>query len=106
VARLLADDVGWHVPGASAIAGEYRGREEVLAYFARRRELVDASFRMTVHRVLVDDEGVVAFTGGRARRGGRELTWETIGVYRIADGLVADGRLVPFDQAEFDGVWS
>jgi ketosteroid isomerase-like protein len=37
--RLLAGNVVWHVPGRSAIAGEYRGREQVLAYFTLRREI-------------------------------------------------------------------
>src|SRR5437660_7687899 len=39
VAEMLADCVVWHVPGTSPIAGDHVGREEVLAYFRRRREL-------------------------------------------------------------------
>ena len=39
VEALLADDVVWHVPGSSPIAGDHRGREAVLAYFRTRREL-------------------------------------------------------------------
>ena len=43
---LLSEDVRWHVPGRSAIAGDYVGREDVLAYFMRRRELARARFRL------------------------------------------------------------
>ena len=37
VGALLAEDVVWHVPGTSPIAGEYRGREAVVGYFRLRR---------------------------------------------------------------------
>jgi ketosteroid isomerase-like protein len=105
LAGLLAEDVTWIVPGRNAIAGTYRGRQAVMDYFARRRDLTDASFEITTRRVLSDDQGVVAFAGGRARRGGVEKTWETVGVYDIEEGKVVRGMLLPFDQAEFDEIW-
>jgi hypothetical protein len=54
--NLLADDVVWHVPGRSRIAGEYRGPDEVLAYFRKRRELVDATLQVIPRGVLADAE--------------------------------------------------
>ena len=68
VARMLAVDVTWHVPGVSSLAGEYRGRDEVLRYFARRRQLADATFRIDVRGVLAEDERTVIRYG----RGGTE----------------------------------
>ena len=105
LADLLTEDVTWIVPGQSAIAGTYRGRQETMDYFARRRDLTDASFAITTRRVLVDEQGVVAFAGGRAERGGVEMSWETVGVYDIAEGKVRRGMLLPFDQTEFDRIW-
>jgi hypothetical protein len=32
--------------------------------------------------------------------------WETVGVYRIADGRIAECWLVPFDQGAFDEIWA
>ena len=29
---LLADDIAWHVPGRSAIAGDYRGHEQATSW--------------------------------------------------------------------------
>ena len=34
---LLAEDIAWHVPGRSPIAGHYHGHQEVVGYFAARR---------------------------------------------------------------------
>ena len=69
VRAMLSEDVAWHVPGRSAIAGDYRGRDEVLRYFVARRELAQETFRIVVRGVLADDERAVIFAGaGAARR--------------------------------------
>jgi ketosteroid isomerase-like protein len=106
VAELLCDDVVWHVPGESAIAGEHRGREAVLEYLARRRAMTDATFRVTVHGVALIDRRVVQLAGGRAVRDGHDVTWETVGVFSVRDGRIAECWLVPFDQREFDAIWA
>ena len=102
----LSDDVVWHVPGASAIAGEHRGIEAVLEYLDRRRRMTDSTFRVTVHGVAMIADRVVQLAGGHAVRDGRGLSWETVGVFRVADGRIAECWLVPFDQAAFDEIWS
>jgi ketosteroid isomerase-like protein len=104
--QFLADDIAWHVPGRSPIAGDHRGQDDVLSYFADRRERAAATFRVQPHGMLADDERVVHFAGGRAQRGGRTWEWETIGVFRIEAGKIAECWLLPFDQYAFDEVWS
>lgn len=105
VAELLADDVVWHVPGASPIAGDHRGVDAVLRYFARRRDLAGGTLEITVRDGLVDDEAVVQLADGRATLGGMEGSWRTVGLYRIADGRIAEAWLVPFDLDAFDRIW-
>lgn len=103
---LLAEDVVWHVPGASAIAGEHRGVEAVLAYMDARRRIMDGSFRVAVHGAAVIAGRVVRLAGGTAVRDGREVAWETVNVFRVVSGRIAECWLVPFDQAAFDSIWS
>ncbi len=106
VRELLDDDVVWHVPGHSAIAGEHRGVEAVLDYLQRRAAMTDATFRVTVHAMSMIGEEVVQLAGGRAQRGGQTVTWETIGIFGVRAGRIAECRLVPFDQYAFDAIWS
>jgi ketosteroid isomerase-like protein len=106
VAALMTEDIAWHVPGRNAIAGDYRGREAVLDYFARRRDFARGSFRVRIRHTLADDELVVQLAGGRAEIGGETREWETAGVYRIRDGRIAECWLLPFDQLQFDEIWS
>ena len=103
---VLDEGVVWHVPGASAIAGEHRGIEAVLEYFDTRRRMTDSTFRVTVHGAAVIAGRVVQLAGGHGLRDGREVTWETVGVFRVVDGRIAECWLVPFDQAVFDDIWS
>jgi uncharacterized protein len=106
VAELLADDVVWHVPGTSPIAGDYRGREAVLGYFRVRRELAGGAIEISKIAEAHHDEALVQLADGRARLGGDEVVWRTAGVYRVAGGRVAEAWLVPLDLEHFDRVWS
>jgi uncharacterized protein len=106
VSAMLSDDVIWHVPGHSAIAGDYRGRDEVLRYFARRRELANATFRIDVRGVLADDQRTVILAGGEVNHDGETFAWGTVGIFRIADGAIAECWVLPYDQHAFDDIWS
>jgi ketosteroid isomerase-like protein len=106
VGALLSDDVTWHVPGHSALAVDYRGRNEVLRYFARRRELANATFRIDVRGVLADDERTVILAGGEVEHDGETFAWGTVGIFRIADGAIAECWVVPYDQLAFDSIWT
>jgi ketosteroid isomerase-like protein len=106
VRALLAPDVAWHVPGHSALAGDYVGRDEVLRYFARRRKLAHATFRIVVRRVLADNEHAVILAGGQLERDGETFRWEIVAVFRIAAGTIAECWVLPYDQYAFDEIWS
>jgi ketosteroid isomerase-like protein len=104
---LLADDIVWVVPGSNAIAGEYRGADEVMAYFARRRDLAARTFRMHPGDLLTGDgDRVAVLTDGTATIGGAERRWSTVGLYRLRGGRVAACWLLPLDQEAFDAIWS
>ena len=106
VEELLAEDVVWHVPGMSPIAGDYRGRESVSGYFRVRRELAGGTIRIAKGGEAHHEEALVQLADGRAPLGGREVVWRTAGVYRVADGRIAEAWLVPIDQEHFDRAWA
>ena len=99
---LLADDIAWHVPGRSPIAGHYHGHQEVLGYFAARRAHAKATFRVLPRAILADDQQAVHLADGQLERDGQLRTWQTVGVFRLAGGKMAECWLVPFDQYLFD----
>lgn len=103
---VLTDDVRWVVPGTNAIAGDYRGIDAVIDYFARRRDLAARSFRMHPGDVLVGDgDHVAVLTDGTATIAGAEHRWSTVGLYRLRGERVAACWLLPLDPAAFDAIW-
>jgi ketosteroid isomerase-like protein len=104
---VLTDDIAWHIPGHNDIAGEYRGIEAVMDYFARRRDLARRTFRMYPGEVLVGDgDHVAVLTDGAAQIDGVERRWSTVGLYRLRGERVAECRLLPFDARTFDEIWT
>jgi ketosteroid isomerase-like protein len=108
VVELLAEDVVWHVPGRSPIAGDHRGRAAVVEYFERRRRLADATMQMRPGAVISEGDAVAQFVTGTAVLGGESVSWQTIGVYRLDAGLrrIQEVWLVPLDADLFDRIWS
>ena len=104
---LLAEEIVWTVPGRNAIAGRYEGVDQVLGYFAQRREIASRTFTMHLGEMLVGDgDHVAALTEGRATLDGTERQWWTVGLYQVRDGLVAACWLLPLDPDEFDRLWT
>ena len=107
VRALLSDQIAWHVPGTSPIAGSYHGRDEVIEYMLARGQLADGTFR--IHRLDVltgKGETIAVLTDGEATIDGADRRWSTVGLYRLEGGQVAECWLLPLDQAEFDDIWT
>jgi ketosteroid isomerase-like protein len=77
---LMAHDVVHHVPGQSAIAGEYKGIEAVLGYYAALAEATAGTFRADLIDCHADGRGhVVAI---------HQVTASRDGVTRVSRGSV------------------
>ncbi len=104
---LFADDAVWHVPGANAMAGDYRGRDEISAFLRRTAELTGGTYRVQLLWVVADDEHTVAVYRARGERdGGRALDIEQALLIELRSGLWSDIRAQPLDQAAFDAFWA
>jgi len=105
VVELLTDDVVWHVPGASPIAGDHHGHDGVVEYFRTRRRIADDSMRLRPGAMLTEEGLVVQRVDGTAVLGGESVDWRTVGVYRFEGGRIAEVWLVPIELQKFDRVW-
>jgi len=105
--QLLAPNITWTVPGDNRIAGTYRGLEQVLDYFRRRRDLADHTFQMKRRDVLVGDgDQLAALTDGFATIGNIDHRWSTVGLYDVIDQQIKACWLLPLDQHAFDAIWA
>jgi ketosteroid isomerase-like protein len=70
LADLLDIDVVWHIPGTHAMAGELRGRDQLIAWLGR---LPAKGFWLTEHDVFGNDDHVCALSLMGARRSGVDV---------------------------------
>lgn len=108
VVELLAEEINWHVPGKSPIAGDHRGVQQVIEYFEKRRRLANSTMQMRPGGLTCEGEAVAQFVEGNAVLDGKAVSWQTIGVYRvdIERHLISEVWLLPLDGELFDRIWS
>ena len=104
--ELFADDVVWHFPGKGQLAGDYRGKEEVLGFLGKSFELSGGTLRLEIHDVLANDEHVAVLSTLSAERGGRSFRSNGVQVLHIVDGRAVESWLHPDDQYATDEFWS
>jgi uncharacterized protein len=74
MAQHLHDNVVWHEPGTNFLSGDFKGREEVLAHFAKQVSQVLPEFN--VHDVVANDDHAIALVTLRLRRLDNQDTFE------------------------------
>jgi ketosteroid isomerase-like protein len=103
---LFAEDAVWTVPGGGAMAGIYRGREEIFRFLARLPKETDGTYGSELRDVLASDERAAALYRARGARRGRELELDQVLLFRIEDGLVSEVLALPSDPEAFEEFWS
>jgi ketosteroid isomerase-like protein len=106
ISGLFDDDIVWHVPGRSQVAGDYRGKDAVFGFFAKTMELTGGTFRLEVHDVLANDDHSVGLTHLSGERNGKTLSDNGVQVLHIRDGKATESWLHPGDPYATDEFWS
>jgi ketosteroid isomerase-like protein len=102
IGELLADDVVYHFPGRSAVAGTYRGRAEVLGLFGAFSRLLGGPPRLSSHDVVASEAHVVDLATHAAERGGQPYEWRAVRIYHIAKDRITEIWLMIDDIYAFD----
>ena len=103
---LFAEDAVWTVPGGGAMAGVYRGREEIFRFLARLPKETSGTDGSELVDVLASDERAAALYRARGERRGRTLELEQVLLFRIEDGLVLEVLALPSDPEAFEAFWA
>ena len=104
---FYADDVVWHVSGDHGLSGDYRGRDELFAYFERVRDLTGGTLTLEPEAILSSEDHTAIFMKVTGERDGRTLDVTLAEAFTIGP----DGRWTEFgsladDQDAVDAFWS
>ena len=103
---LFAADAVWTVPGDGAMAGVYRGREQIFRFLARLPKETGGTYTSRLLDVLASDERAAAVYRTSGERHGRRLDLDQVLLFRLEDGLVREVLALPSDPAAFDDFWA
>ena len=105
--EILGENVVWHTPGRSPIAGDYRGRDAVFGQFGRYGGDTAGTFSADLQHVLTDQEGrVIGVHRNTGVRNGKQLDVYCCLVFEIEEGKVVDGREYFYELEAWDAFWS
>ncbi|MBA3390429.1 MAG: nuclear transport factor 2 family protein [Actinomycetota bacterium] len=102
IMECLTEDVVWRYPGRNVLSREYRGKEDVASFFRSLRELTGDDFSSKVERILVDENVALVYEHPSGTMKGRSLEWETVLVFNLRDGGIAEGKAFQHTQYELD----
>ena len=100
------DDIVWHVPGRNTIAGDYKGKAEVTAFFGKILELSGGTFKLEVHDVLANDEHVIVLSRLTGERAGKRLDDNAVHTWHVENGKATEFWGVSLDPYADDEFWS
>lgn len=106
VRETFAEDILWHAPGRSPMAGDYEGIDAVFEQFGKIFEMTNGTFNLEIHDVLANDEHVVVLLTARAEREGKQLDDKSVQIWHVKDGKATEQWLHSGDQYANDEFWS
>jgi uncharacterized protein len=99
-------NITWHVPGHSPLSGDFKGHDQIGAFFQRTMELSGGAFSIDVHNVMSDGDIVVALVTVNAKRRGSSASFPEVQVWRLKNGKVVEFREYQGDEQREDRFWS
>jgi ketosteroid isomerase-like protein len=105
--RVFHEQVSWHTPGQTSIAGDRQGRDTVFTHFGRYGGETAGTFRADVLNLFESDDGrVVGLHRNTGVRNGKHLDVSCCIVVEIKDGRILSGTEYFFDLYAWDAFWS
>jgi ketosteroid isomerase-like protein len=106
VVAIMAENIAWHIPGRSPLAGDYTGPQEVLGFFAKLQERSGGSFRLELHDFLASDDHVVVLVTEIAHRDDRALSSPAAHIWHVRDGKATEFWGAAYDAYAVDEFWA
>lgn len=104
--EIMAQDIVWHEPGRSPLAGDHKGPDGVLAFFAQLQERSGGTFEVEIVDTVADPQRVVVFQRERAERGGHAIDLLAAVDFEVHYGKITEVTVYHGDTYRFDEFFS
>ena len=104
---LYAPDAVHSATGNNPLSGDYKGVDDILAYYGRLFELSGGTFTAELKSATAEgDDKVVATHRNKAQRGDKTLDQDETLTFTISDGKITHIGESHSDPAAYDAFWS
>jgi ketosteroid isomerase-like protein len=103
---VMAQEVVWHEPGRSSLAGHYKGPEEVLGFLGELKARTSGTFKIEVLDVLSEPERAVVFQRETAMKNEKTLDVIAAVDFEIHNGKITEVTVYQNDAYAFDEFWT
>ena len=103
--NILTEDCVWHVPGRGQLAGDKKGRQATVEYYAQLGTLSEGTVKVDLHDVVANEEHVVGLQTTSAQRAGKSFETTEAIVFHMRDGRVSEVWEHPFNLYGVDEVF-
>jgi ketosteroid isomerase-like protein len=102
---VMAQDVVWHEPGRSNLAGDYKGPEAVLGFLGQLKAHSGGTFKIEILDVLSEPDRAVVLQRETATRNGKSLDVIAAVDFEIHHGKITEVTVYQADTYQFDEFW-
>jgi hypothetical protein len=102
---VMAQDVVWHEPGRSSLAGDYKGPEAVLGFLAQLKDRSGGTLKIEILDVLSEPGRAVVFQRETATKNGKDLDVIAAVDFEIHNGKITEVTVYHADTYRFDEFW-
>lgn len=102
--RFFAEDVVFSYPGPGPLHGEYRGREQLLHFWAEQDRCSSGRFKPEFLDLVAGDRNLFLLVRLGASSGDRQ--WTRVVVYEYSDGVIVRARVFEDDPAAAEAFFS
>jgi ketosteroid isomerase-like protein len=103
---VMAQEVVWHEPGRSSLAGHYKGPEEVLGFLGQLKARSSGTFKIEVLDVLSEPERAVVLQRETATKKGKTLDVIAAVEFEVHHGKITEVTVYQHDTYAFDEFWA
>jgi ketosteroid isomerase-like protein len=87
---LFAEDIVWHFPGTSKLAGDHIGRDATLTMLGAYGAATDGTLQANLIDVMASDDHVAGWANDTASAGGKSLDVRAAVIFAMRDGKVSE----------------
>jgi ketosteroid isomerase-like protein len=106
MSRRFNDQSVWVESGNNVRSGVFRGPQAIAEHTMSCMRLTDGPWGTAVQEMVGGDTYVIVVERARGQRNGKSLETMCCTMYEMADGAVAEMRVLPFNAKVWDDFWS